>query len=68
MYKFDSFKSLTFEMGIVVHLAGKKSFSPNASTKLNCANIDDFIPNVIQFHHGTDHVYSCPILGFHISI
>ena len=27
---------------------------------------DDFTPNMTKFHHGSNHVYSCLILGFHI--
>ena len=64
-------------MGISVDLAGKQTFSQNASTlgaspKLNCASTDtaDFLPNVTKFQIDIDHVNicSCPNLEFHGSI
>ena len=69
------FKLLTFEMCIGVELAciWKQSFSQNANAKgalpkLNCSSTADFTPHITKVHHGTDHVYSCLILGFYGSI
>ena len=64
---------MTFEIGIVVDLAGKQSFFQNASTKgelpkLNCSSTSDVILNMIKFQHDIDHVNSCLIVGFRDSI